>query len=252
MTFRMAALSFLALSSAAYAEDPRVPPGKDPGGTAVALFTRGLDYTRPEIARLLARDGEGEVIGWDVVENDHRPFAASGAAQAAPLVEALGRHGGVRVVPVRVDPENSVSMARALVFAGRTPARVVVVPFASANQGDWETFAIALRTLPDLLVVVPAWDGKKEAVYPAQLKLDNVIAVANTSASGETSDVVIERETPEEAVAALASLYFGCLKLRLSAKGGSAMKAELLERLKGAGGVAAEPVCPAAGTGKTR
>ncbi len=54
----------------------------------MVLLTRGLDYTRPEIAKLLARDGEGELIGWDFVDNDNRPFV-KGADTMADVALAL-------------------------------------------------------------------------------------------------------------------------------------------------------------------
>jgi hypothetical protein len=38
---------------------PPLPPGRDPGGQAVALISTGIDYTRLDIAARLARDGEG-------------------------------------------------------------------------------------------------------------------------------------------------------------------------------------------------
>src|SRR5215467_9057175 len=54
---------------------PPVPPGRDPGGVAVALI--GIDYTLPAVARRLARDGEGELIGWDLQDQDRKPFDSS-------------------------------------------------------------------------------------------------------------------------------------------------------------------------------
>ena len=55
---------------------PKVPPGTDPGGTAIALIAHGVDYTDPEIAPRLARDGEGDIIGWDFIAGDNKPYAA--------------------------------------------------------------------------------------------------------------------------------------------------------------------------------
>ena len=53
------------------ADKPRVPPGVDPGGVAVAIIGSGINYTRSrDRGKRLARDGEGEIIGWDFVDND--------------------------------------------------------------------------------------------------------------------------------------------------------------------------------------
>ena len=65
------------VSGSANADDPKVPAGIDPGLQPIAILTTGIDYTDPAIAARLARDGEGELIGWDFTENDRRPFAAS-------------------------------------------------------------------------------------------------------------------------------------------------------------------------------
>lgn len=59
---RRTALIALALGSAnafpgAAGDDPRLAPGRDPGGTAVAILADGFDYTKPELAAVLARDG---------------------------------------------------------------------------------------------------------------------------------------------------------------------------------------------------
>ena len=57
------------------ASEPKVPPGLDPGGVAIALLGDGVDYTKPELAKRLARDGEGDLIAWDFVDNAIRPYA---------------------------------------------------------------------------------------------------------------------------------------------------------------------------------
>lgn len=229
-------VGLLVLALPARAQDPRVPAGKDPGGAAVVLLTRGIDYARPEIAKLLARDGEGEMIGWDFVDNDNRPFVkGEGVAADVALAQALGIAGGVRIVPVRIDPGDSVSLARAVVFAAKTPARVVLVPFSSGDKDHWETFAAAVRHLPNLVVVVPATDGKGTAPsFPAALELPNAVSVANRKGvEGLKSDLVIERPSPEEAVVAAAALFFGCRNLSLTSDDSAAMKAEFVKGLAG-------------------
>src|SRR4029078_9951193 len=96
----MLALGPMAL---AQTKKPPLPPGRDPGGVAIALLTTGIDYTLPTIAGYLARDGEGEVIGFDPVDNDNRPFGGDGTTLAANLLDPAI---GTRLVPVRVDPRD--------------------------------------------------------------------------------------------------------------------------------------------------
>jgi hypothetical protein len=177
--------------------DPPLPPGRDPGGVAIALLGTGIDYTVPDIARRLARDGEGELIGWDLVDNDNRPFRSGRAApdagawdaSATALGLAMGAPGR-RIVPVRIDPGDARSLARAVAFLAQTPARIVVVPAWSRRQGDWEPFRDAATHFKDLLFVVPAGDdatgADREPAWPAAFRLANALVVAASPADGGT------------------------------------------------------------------
>ena len=181
----------LLLGSAATAQekDPKVPVGRDPGGIAVALVTTGLDYTHPEIAPRLARDGEGELIGWDLVDNDNRPFAAAATPETGEAAQrdgtALARqllavYARARLVPVRIDLDNPVSFAQAVAFVSRTPARIVAIPFASATRADWEPFRQAAERLgKELLFVLSAGEATgTSALWPAAFALPNAVIVA--------------------------------------------------------------------------
>jgi hypothetical protein len=196
----MAAL-WLALSAsptAAQEKDPKVPPGRDPGGVAVALLTSGIDYTIPEIAGRLARDGEGEIIAWDFIDNDNRPFDVAGGQKppnrggdASDLVAHMANAAGnsaVRIVSARVDPADSGTLARAIAFVARTPARVVGVPMWSDRAEDWELFRQAASYFSQLLFVVAAGDGgrdiDREPVWPAAFKLSNVLVVTSATRNG--------------------------------------------------------------------
>src|SRR4029077_8292457 len=88
----------LATTAAAQRKKPPLPPGRDPGGVAIALLGSGIDYTVPHIAQRLARDGEGELIGFDLVDNDNRPLGGDGTALATNLLDPTI---GARLVPVR-------------------------------------------------------------------------------------------------------------------------------------------------------
>lgn len=175
---------------------PAVPPGRDPGGVAIALFGTGLDYTLPEVARRLARDGEGELIGWDLKDNDNRPFRAAGGASApaewggegTALALAIGTPGR-RLVPVKIDPADPQSLARAAAFVAQTPVRLVVVPMWSRQQKDWEAFRQAAARFKDLLFIATAGDDgrdiDREPVWPAAFALANVLVVS-AAAAGPT------------------------------------------------------------------
>lgn len=178
---------------AAFAADPELPPGNDPGGVAVALISTGIDYTDAAISKRLARDGEGEIVGWDFVDNDNRPFAnlsesekdpAGSGTKLAKLILEVYKYA--RLVPVRINPADPKHFAQAIAFVMRTPARIVALPYASLDKERWQLFATVATQARNLLIVVPAGDkvsiteGKQ--VWPAALKLANGVVVAPMSA----------------------------------------------------------------------
>lgn len=174
---------FGSLNVLAQGKDPRVPPGTDPGGMAVALISGGIDYTLPEIAGRLARDGEGEIVGWDFVDGDPLPFAPVGdqSSNGTVLAKALlAEAPKVRLVPVRVDSGQPRSLAKALAFVAKTPARVVLITALPVDD-DLDLLRAATQEFKHLLIVVPA--GSEIA------DLDNVLpATASDSAKSETQN----------------------------------------------------------------
>ncbi|MBO0742971.1 MAG: hypothetical protein J2P51_16290 [Hyphomicrobiaceae bacterium] len=222
------------------AQKPPVPPGRDPGGIAVALIGTGIDYTLPHIVSRLARDGEGELIGWDLQDGDRKPFDQS-KGTAPPewggdgtlLASLIIGAPVVRLVPVRVDPSDPVGLAQALAFVAQTPARIAVIAMASPSGPHWEPFRQAAQRFRDVLVVVPAMP---EPVYPAALGLDTVLAVAPGTARAEAvgfGGVTLHVSGAVAAVAAAASaaaellarepaLAAAALKRRLGEVGGGA------------------------------
>jgi subtilisin family serine protease len=225
---RLVAL-LLSVASPAHAADPDVPDAQDPGGIAIAILTTGIDYTVPEIAKRLARDGEGEIVGWDLVDNDNRPFDAVGDGTALAKILA---ESGVRLIPVRIDPKDAAQLVRAVAFVSRTPARIVVVPFASGTESEWRLFGEAARRVSELLFVVAAGGSRAFA-------LDNVVTVApGGTVTAPPADAVIEGTEPgQAAVRAVAALF--CKGATLDAVSGRARKVEFLSKV--AGGEAVQP-----------
>jgi len=186
------AMMFAALGFGAVAQErkPPVPAGQDPGGVAIALLVTGIDYTLPSLAQHLARDGEGELIGWDVEDRDRQPLDKSRGdtrpewgGDGTAIANFLSVDG-TRLVPVRVNPADPVSLARAVAFVAQTPARVAIVPMWGAKREAWEPFRQAASRFKDILLIVPAGAGS-EPVYPAALGLDNVLAVEHRAATAD-------------------------------------------------------------------
>ena len=157
-----AALVFILLQTfSTVAQTPRakppVPVGVDPGGVAIGFITTGIDYTLPTVARCLARDGEGRLIAWDVVDRDPLPYRPHGEGTISDnaLFVGFACEGRVRIAAVRVDPADPVTISRAIAFLATTPARVVVIP-AGTGPADWKPLLAAAEAFRQMLVVVAA------------------------------------------------------------------------------------------------
>ena len=162
---------------------PPVPPGPPTRGFAVALLSDGIDYTRPGIAAKLARDGEGEIVGWDVVDDDRRPFLRDGPATR--MVEIAP----VLVAPYRLETASVASWTKALQALARSPARVAVLAVTTVDLARIDGVPVAMAALRDVLFIVPA--GEADAVA----RPDNVLVVAalgvTPSGDGGSIDLVV-------------------------------------------------------------
>jgi hypothetical protein len=176
-------------------EKPAVPPDRDPGGVLVALVAQGIDYRLPALSSKLARDGEGELVGGDVVDNDRLPFdATEGAAPpdlggdaSAIATRVLASGAPVRLAPIRVDAEDASSIARGVRLAGQIRARIVLLPLWSRDSARWHLFVTAASAQPSTLFVLPAAEGAKpEEAFPAAFALDNAIVVSSGAESADS------------------------------------------------------------------
>ena len=211
-------------AAAARAEDPKLAPGRDPGGAAVAVLADGFDYTRAEVARVLARDGEGEAIAWDAVDGDHRPFAGDGGG-TANLLAAVGS-GGVRIVAVRVATGDPASLAKGVAFVASTPARVVLVALPDQDRRGLEVMAAAAKRFEAMLFVA-------SLPGPAAHEAATGDAIANLV-------LLDSKERPYAAAEAVAQAL-GCERGDLAGPSGSDLERAFLERLSQKPPAACEP-----------
>ena len=190
--------------------NPAPPPGPVGVGTPVVIMGEGADYTRPDIAARLARDGEGEAIAWDFVDNDARPFATAGqGTDDAVLLVAQGT--AARLILIRQAPNDPQALGRMIGFAMQTPARILVWPGADPKRPDWPILAEAAKRLPNLLFIIPQ-NG------PAP-DLPNILAVPATTSPNANlkarQAAVIATARAAEHLAKEPALTAAALKLRL-------------------------------------
>lgn len=180
-------LALTVTGAVAQSPKPKVPPGTDPGGIAIALIAYGIDYTDPAIAPRLARDGEGEIVGWDFVSGDNKPFAAApeagidGTRLARLILSAYARG---RLVPLRIAPSDPAQFAQAMRFVLQSPARIIAVPIWNARSEIAEVLNAAAARARDRLFVIPAGEG-----VTAQ-RSDNLLSAA-ALAQVETSSPAV-------------------------------------------------------------
>ncbi len=182
----LAALLASAWAASARAADPAVPPGRDQGGIPVAIIGPGFDYTSAAIAGRLARDGEGEITGYDFIDDDRQPFLRDRSGQdMAEIVIGEGRTASL--ILLRADNEDVLSLSRALLFAGKSPARIVLVAGPPRDYKAIRAFASAVRYFHDRFFVLAAGDGHRDLdTEGASILRDlpNVVIVAGAAAGG--------------------------------------------------------------------
>ncbi|MEQ1717152.1 MAG: S8 family serine peptidase [Hyphomicrobium sp.] len=177
-----------------------MPGAQDPGGIAVALIGPGVDYTRVELASRLARDGEGELIGWDFIDNDRRPFKANDDLEAMGYTDrgtamALTLHKRAktaRIAPVRIEPGEEESVQKGVGMAAMTPAKVAVLWLEHSRGALWAALhTVMADAKPKFLLIVAAGEDEndrdriKEHLAPDLDTLDTVLVVTACDRNGE-------------------------------------------------------------------
>jgi subtilisin family serine protease len=162
---------------------PPVPVGVDPGGVLIAIIGEGIDYINPAIAKRLARDGEGEIIGWDFVDRDRRPYQAyTPGLNEQYAVQILANSETNRLAVFRPQSGDQASVAQAIGFAVKTAARISFVSASrdinAGNAPDFKLLAVAAEKFPDMLFVAPAGDHQLVFTHPFQFP--NVLIVTTT------------------------------------------------------------------------
>jgi len=184
--------------------NPPVPQASHPGPAGkegesssqeavvrVAMVDSGVNYTLPEINQRLARDDNGEIVGYDFWDNDEQPYDA----QFGPSPFHVSRHGtktaslllkeatSVELVPYRY-PRPAMERMRDLVeHAATNKVAIIGLPLGSNKPDQWQTFAEAARQHPDILFIASAGNNgrniDKIPVYPAALDLANLLVVTS-------------------------------------------------------------------------
>jgi hypothetical protein len=176
--------------------NPPIPEGKDAQGTTVAVIDSGVNYLLPAIADRLARDVQGQPLGFDFWDMDARPFDSHpvrsvffpqrhGTRTASIIVREAP---DTRLVPYRYPRPDMTRMRELLAHAANAGVRIVNVSLGSNKREQWTTFEQIARQHDNMLFVVSAGNNGRDIdsqpVYPASLNLDNMLTVTSADEDG--------------------------------------------------------------------
>jgi len=173
---------------------PAVPAPRESGAAPrlrVGMIDSGVNYLLPEISSRLARDADGEIVGYDFWDMDAQPYDAHpvdsgffvqrhGTRTASILLREAPT---IDLVPYRY-PRPDMSRMRGLIeHAAENGVAVIGMPLGSNHAEDWGEFARAARDNPQILFVASAGNNGRDIdeipVYPASLGLDNLVVVTS-------------------------------------------------------------------------
>ena len=157
----------------------------------VGMVDSGVNYQLAEIRDRLARDADGNLVGYDFWEMDDQPYD-SHPVNAGFFVQRHGTRTAsivmreaptVEVVPYRY-PRPDMSRMHALIeHADRHGVAIIGMPLGSNRAEDWGSFASAARAHPHILFIVSAGNNGRDIdlapVFPAALGLDNMLVVSS-------------------------------------------------------------------------
>ncbi len=176
--------------------NPPVPPGKDPGGVAVAVVDAGINYMLPAFTSRLARDKSGKILGYDFHDNDDRPFDLD---PSRPVYFPI-RHGtavasiilreapDARLIPIRFPARQPDRFSDVVDHVAGGPARIVAMPLGGSREADWAALGEAIERRPDILFIVSAGNDGRDIdvrpIFPAAFASDNVLTVTSSGSHG--------------------------------------------------------------------
>jgi hypothetical protein len=211
----LALLPLSLMGSQVMVEDPVLAPGRDPGGTPIAVISDGFDYKNTELALFLARDGEGEAIALDTADGDRRPFRQNGRGTKTALSAAA--FGGVRIVMVRVDWGSPFPLFKATGFTQVTPARIALI-------------ALSQDTRSHLAVLTKIAEHTKEILFVASIPA--ATPDERSQSEGVASFVLLDSKDNQLVAAEAVARVLGCGQPALTGANGAELKTEFLARLQ--------------------
>ncbi|TNF92025.1 MAG: hypothetical protein EP297_14240 [Gammaproteobacteria bacterium] len=170
--------------------NPEVPAGKDPGGVRIGIIDSGVNYLLPEIHQRMARNADGEIIGYDYWDLDEQPFDSNPAkseffpqrhgTRTASLL--LREAPAASLVPYRYPRPDTTRFTDLINHAARNRVRIIAMPLGSKDRDEWLPFYHSARAHPEILFIISSGNNgvniDEHPIYPAAFNLDNLITVS--------------------------------------------------------------------------
>ena len=175
--------------------NPKLPKGISNNKNIIALIDTGVNYTLPQLHKNIAFQNK-KLLGYDFWDNDNFPFDQD--PRNNPFYP---RHHGTTVFSVlsREAPKSTIAIYRfpalnmckfkeLIEHIAKNSIRIVNLSMGSSNINDWLCFQEAALKNNKIIFVVSAgnngFDIDKNPIYPASLKLDNIITVTSSDLNG--------------------------------------------------------------------
>lgn len=175
--------------------NPKLPKGISNNKNIIALIDTGVNYTLPQLHKNIAFKNK-KLLGYDFWDNDNFPFDQD--PRNNPFYP---RHHGTTVFSVlsREAPKSTIAIYRfpalnmckfkeLIEHIAKNSIRIVNLSMGSSNINDWLCFQEAALKNNKIIFVVSAgnngFDIDKNPIYPASLKLDNIITVTSSDLNG--------------------------------------------------------------------
>ena len=175
--------------------NPKLPKGISNNKNIIALIDTGVNYTLPQLHKNIAFQNK-KLLGYDFWDNDNFPFDQD--PRNNPFYP---RHHGTTVFSVlsREAPKSTIAIYRfpalnmckfkeLIEHIAKNSIRIVNLSMGSSNINEWLCFQEAALKNNKIIFVVSAgnngFDIDKNPIYPASLKLDNIITVTSSDLNG--------------------------------------------------------------------
>ena len=176
-------------------ESVEKPLGESVDGPAVkvAIIDSGVNYLLPHINKGLARNQQGQLLGYDFWDNDDLPFDAHPVASAFQVERHGTRTAGLfleeapfaQLIPYRYPRGNMHRMEAVLERVDAQGVVLVGMPLGGNRRDEWEVFYNQAKRYPHMLFVVSAGNNDRDIdqqpVYPAALDLPNMVVVTSAN-----------------------------------------------------------------------